>query len=176
MDFNSSNYLPNTEKRLARLREIIAGRPVAILVAGPSIAELEERIGELSQADICYFGMNNFLVQENHILKKIDKHFSVLIEGGGDKEILPIFDKVTSFLDRDDNNMLVSSLSNMERFLDKYDKKIICPHGTVVTDRTVPDNDRPLHFMFGIGNLTNTKYKRKKTASNLDFGFLALKC
>lgn len=149
MNFQSPCYLPNAEKRLARLRKIIAGRPVAILAAGPSIKELEEKIGELRYADVCYFGINNFFVQENHILKKINKRFSVLIEGGGDEEILPIFDKVTSFLDRDDNNMLVSSLSNLKRLFGKYDEKIFSPYYTGLADRTVPDNDRPLHFIVG---------------------------
>lgn len=46
MNFTSKEYLPNTEERIEHLREIIDERPVAILAAGPSIKELEERIGE----------------------------------------------------------------------------------------------------------------------------------
>ncbi len=146
-----SKILPNSEKRIEYLRRIINNRPVAILAAGPSIKELEDRIGELAQADICYFGINTFFVQENHILKKINRRFSVLFEGGDDRDILPILDNINSFLDRSDDNMLVSSLTNMDRFLDKYDKRLLSPHGTIITDRTVPDNDRPLHFMDGNG-------------------------
>src|SRR3989344_6230361 len=136
INFNSPNYLPNSEQRLEHLRRIINGRPVAILVAGPSISELEERIVELSQADICYFGLNNFFVQENHILKKINKHFSVLVESTDDskKDFSSAFDKIIDFLNRDDDNMLFSFFAdfnilgldfNLRKFLDKYDKKLL---------------------------------------------------
>jgi len=151
LNFSHPDYLPNSQERLEHICRIINGRPVAILAAGPSIKKLEERIEELRHADICYFGINDFFVQENHILKKINKNFSVLIEGGGDEEISLIYDKVVDYLNRNDDNFIISSLSNLQRFLPKYDQKIICPHGTVITDRTVPDNDRPLHFMFGNG-------------------------
>ncbi|MBI2064436.1 MAG: glycosyltransferase family 2 protein [Candidatus Yanofskybacteria bacterium] len=152
MNFESSDYLPNTEKRIAHLREIIAGRPVAILAAGPSIKELEERIDELRNTDICYFGINTFFVQENHILKKISKYFSVIIEATlikDDEDILPnIFDKVVSFLDRKDNNILVSSLTSLLQFSDKYDEKLLSP-SFVNGDRKIPNRDHPLHLING---------------------------
>jgi hypothetical protein len=78
MDFSSSVYLPNSEERIDALRKIIAGRPVAILAAGPSIENLERRIHELRHKDICYFGLNQFFVQETHILQKIEKKLSVV--------------------------------------------------------------------------------------------------
>lgn len=65
-------YLPNSKESINHLRRIINGRAVAILAAGPSIKELEERISELRHADICYFGFNQF-VQETHILLQIDR-------------------------------------------------------------------------------------------------------
>lgn len=152
MNFQSSDYLPDTEKRIARIREIIAGRPVAILAAGPSIKELEERISELRNADICYFGINTFFVQEDHILKKIGKSFSVIIEATlikDDKDTQPIiFEKVVSFLDRKDNNMLISSLTSLRPFLDKYDKKLLSPF-FVNDNRNIPNNDHPLHLING---------------------------
>ncbi len=56
MDFSSKEYLPCSEERIAHLREIIGGRPVAILADGPSVGELEKRIGELRGADGGYKG------------------------------------------------------------------------------------------------------------------------
>ncbi len=157
MNFNHSEYQSNAQNRIEHLREIIAGRPVAILAAGPSIAELEKRINELAQADICYFGMNVYFIHENHILKKINKRFSVVFKGG-DEGLPPILDGIINFLDRDDNNLLVSTFYksrfdllgpdfNLQKFLDKYNEKLLFPGGD--TDRTVPDNDRPLHFLPG---------------------------
>lgn len=159
MKFDSKEYLPNSEERLEHLRRIINGRPVSILAAGPSIKELEERVGELSEADICYFGINNFFVQEDNILKKINKRFSILIETPDNtgKGLSSIFDKVINFLDRNDNNMLVSSFTDfnlsdqdfdLKKFLDKYDKKILQP-GNGGADRTAPDIYHPLHFING---------------------------
>ncbi|OGN00830.1 MAG: hypothetical protein A3B91_02505 [Candidatus Yanofskybacteria bacterium RIFCSPHIGHO2_02_FULL_41_29] len=158
INFNSPNYLPNSEQRLEHLRRIINGRPVAILVAGPSISELEERIGELSQADICYFGMNNFFVQENHILKKIGKHFSLLVEAvdNTNKSFSLVFNRIIDFLDRSEDNMLVSSFTNFkisgpnfdfQKFLHKYNNKLLSPCG--VYDRTVPNDAQPLHLIHG---------------------------
>ncbi|OGM98928.1 MAG: hypothetical protein A2915_03110 [Candidatus Yanofskybacteria bacterium RIFCSPLOWO2_01_FULL_41_34] len=169
MYFNSPDNLPESEKkyeylhskeRIEHLRRIINGRPVAILAAGPSISELEARIEELSQTDICYFGMNFFFVQEDNILKKINKRFSVLTTGAN-KGLLHVyggaslFDRITDFLNRNDDNLLISSFYgnqlnllgphfNLQEFLDKYNNKLFFP--SYSTNRTVPDNNRPMHF------------------------------
>ena len=108
MYFESPDYLPHTEKRLNHLREIIAGRSVAILAAGPSINELEKRIEELRHSDICYFGMNSFLVLEDNILKKIDKRYSVIL-AGGNRGLPPLWNNIVDFLNRSEDNFYISS-------------------------------------------------------------------
>lgn len=159
MNFESPDYLTHTEKRLDHLRRLVAGRPVAILAAGPSVKELEKRIYELAQADICYFGINNFYVQEEHILKKINKHFSVLIESTDNTNgaFADVFNKVLGFLDRAEDGILVSFFNHfgvlgpdfdLKNFLNKYDHKLFSP-GNGGADRTVPNNSHPLHFING---------------------------
>lgn len=158
MNLTSKDYLPNSEKRIDHLRKIIAGRPVAILAAGPSIEELEERITELHHADICHFGLNSF-VQETHILQKIDKCYSVYADPCGENLVETIND-VIRFLERPDDNMLISTFGrnndifswlddefDLNRFLDVYNEKLV--FFGISHDRTVPNKDQPLHFISG---------------------------
>jgi len=158
MNFSSKDYLPNSEKRIEHLRKIIAGRPVAILTAGPSIKELENRISKLRHADICYFSFNSF-VQETHVLQKINKCYSVYADPCGENLPKTIND-VIRFLERPDDNMLISSFGrhndtfnwlnddfDLSRFLSVYDKKLI--FFSLSYDRTVPNKDQPLHFISG---------------------------
>lgn len=156
MNFTSKDYLPNSEKRIERLRRIIDGRPVAILAAGPSIKELEKRIGELRHADICYFGLNMF-TQETHILQQIKKHLSVFMCSSREG-ISGCIKSVINFLDRDEDNKFVCSFwrdtfglmdndFDLNQFLSKYDRKLI--FFSLSFQRTVPNSDNPLHFIVG---------------------------
>jgi len=155
MNFSFKEYLPDPESRIAYLRKIIDGRPVAILAAGPSIQELEARIGELRGADICYFGVNKFFVQESHILKQIDKHSSVVSCSG--REGMPeVIKAITDFLNRDEDNMFITSFwrdpfglldrsFNLDKFLDHYDNKLL--FFSLGPGRTFPSYGYPLHFI-----------------------------
>lgn len=157
MDFSSSFYLPNSEKRLEHLQEVINGRPVAILAAGPSINELENRISELNKADICYFGMNTFTVQENHILQKINKQFSLVL-AGANRGLPQVMPSIIDFLNRAKDNLFVSSFYesqfelfgtdfDLQGFLQKHDSKLLFPYGS--KNKNVPNNHYPLHFLSG---------------------------
>ncbi len=155
MNFTSKDYLPHSEKRINHLRKIIDGRPVAILAAGPSIKELERRISELRHADICYVGLNSFTVQETPILEQIGKHLSVVMCSS--REGIPRAIKdIIDFLNRDDDNMFVSSFwrdtfelmesdFDLNQFLSKYDRKLI--FFDLSWERTVPNSNHPLHFI-----------------------------
>ncbi len=160
MNFTSKVYLPDSESRIDHLRKIIAGRPVAILALGPSINELEKRIYELKNVDICYFCLNNFPVHETHILKKIDKHASVIMYSApeGMKEFIG---PIANFLDRDEDNMFISTFwrdafgllgsdFNLNQFIREYNNKLIffsLSHS--LSYRQLPDNNNPLHFNRG---------------------------
>ena len=157
MNFKSKDYLPNSEVRIEKLRKIIDERPVAILVAGLSIAELENRISELRRADICYFGLNNFFVQETHILQQIDRHMSVVM-CAAPRGIHDAIKAIFNFLNRDEDNMFISSLwadnfrlmdtsFSLNQFLDDYDRKLLFFSSGL--ERTIPNSNYPLHFIFG---------------------------
>lgn len=155
MNFTLKDYLPNSEQRIERLRKIVNGRPVAILAAGPSISELEDRIGELIDADICYFGLNNFSIAESKILQQIGKRFTVII-CGCPAELPNRIKDILSFLNRNENNMFISTFFNnafglmdkgfdLDNFISKYNKKLLFLG--ISKERTVPDSGYPLHFI-----------------------------
>lgn len=155
MDFTSKYYLPNSEVRIEKLRKIIDGRPVAILAAGPSITELENRISEFRHVDICYFGLNNFFVQETHILQQIDRHMSVVMCSS--REGIPeVIKSIFNFLNRDEDNMFISSFwrdtfelldtsFSLNQFLDTYGGKLL--FFSLGLERTIPNSNYPLHFI-----------------------------
>ena len=155
MNFASEDYLPNTRERVKRLQKIVAGRAVAILVPGPSIYELEHRIEELKDIDICYFGMNSYTVIETHILHKINKHFSAIMCSS--REGIPsVLNDIIDFLYRDEDNVFISSYFrdtfgllptyfDLQHLFDKQGDKFIFFNLDFVT--TVPNKDNPLLFM-----------------------------
>ena len=155
MNFKQREYLPDADRRIERFQKIVAGRPVAILAAGPSIYELEHRIEELRGADICYFGLNSYTVQETHILHRINKHFSVVMCSS--REGIPkTMNDIINFLDRDEDNVFISSFwrdtfqllldtgFNLQQFFDAYNQKLLFFNLTF--GGGVPNTNNPLHF------------------------------
>lgn len=154
LDFSPREYLARSRERVGHLRSIIDGRPVAILAAGPSIRQLEERIGELRDANVCFFGLNDFTVQETHILVRIARRFSVVMCSA--REHMPEYiGSIVDFLSREEDNMFVSSYwrntfelmgngFDLRTFLGKYDHKLL--FFGVVPRRDVPNSFHPLHF------------------------------
>jgi len=156
MDFSSKHYLENSKRRIDNLRQIVKGRRVAILAAGPSIYELEERITELRNADVCYFGMNSF-IQEKNILAKIDEHFSVFFRSCRDG-MQESIDYIAQFLKRYDHNIFISSFFrnafgqmdpafHIGEFLRDFDNQLL--FFDITYDRTCPNKKFPLHFISG---------------------------
>lgn len=58
---------------MTMLRNIINNRPVAILAHGASIVELENRIEELKDDNICFASFNYFPIMQDFILNKINR-------------------------------------------------------------------------------------------------------
>jgi len=164
MDF--SHYLPNTKERIERLRKVINKRPVAIILPGSSVRELEQRIKELEECDICYSSLNAFKVIEENILGKINRNFSIIMNSAE-----PWFDmnNIINFLERAENNIFISEKSSfqperaikgfdLDKFIRKYDEKIlfftsvvsstslIIKQGSVFL-RQSPSPKYPLHFI-----------------------------
>ncbi|MFC1933569.1 hypothetical protein ACFLXX_00245 [Chloroflexota bacterium] len=163
LDF--THYLPYTEERIEKLRQVINGRPVAILLQGPSIIQLEERISELRDCDICYAGLNDFGVIEERILEKINRHLSLfmcssLIDLRRQIENRNLFD----YLERQEENLLVSEKESfliqqlwqpfdLDEFVTKYDRRLLFFVSTFTFMKIqeglflpVPSIRYPLHF------------------------------
>lgn len=163
---NFKHYLPDTEERIKRLRQVINKRPVAIMLLGPSIKELEQRITELGDCDICYFGLNAFRAPERRILQKINRTCSVVmysaIRSGVDSRMGSVID----FLERQEDNIFVSERDSfhvlesaegfiLDEFIKKHDKKLLFFTGVPATSITMgsgislrtPSIEYPLHFL-----------------------------
>jgi len=162
---NFTHYLPNTEERLERLRLIINGRPVAIVLQGYSATTLEERITELKDCDICYASINYFWVIEKYILEKINRNLSIVMCAaalGLGTEI----SNIISFLERQELNLLFSVKMafhlaampqgfDLTRFMAKYDEGLLlfdcvypflCDEAPELFNR-FPSAEFPLHFV-----------------------------
>jgi hypothetical protein len=167
---NLAHYLPKTEERIERLRQIIKGRPVAIILQGFSARELEERIAELQDCDICYSSLNSFGVIEKYILQKIGHNCSIVMVSGPvgiDVEI----ENVINFLERPEDNMFISTRIcfdltghhkmpmphwfNAEEFIAKYNKRLlfndlvfpVFHHLAGAFFEQFPSEEFPLHFV-----------------------------
>jgi hypothetical protein len=167
---NLTHYLPNTGERIERLRQIVAGRSVAVVLQGFSARELEDRVTELRDCDICWSSLNSFGVIEQHILRKIDRRCSVIMVNGPvgiDVEIVNVID----FLERDENNLFISARLCFEltghhkvpmpdgfdvrKFIKKYDRKLLFNEfiypvfhdQAEVFFRHFPSEEFPLHFV-----------------------------
>ena len=127
-------YLANTPERIERLKELIRGRDVALLAHGPSIAGLEERIGELADRDVCYVSVNRFGVLESGILEKIGRLVEIVCPTNP-TEFQVQGDKIIEFLERDEDNMVISScygiaglpevLPSGMSFTEQFDEKLL---------------------------------------------------
>lgn len=172
---NFSHYLPHTEERIERLRRLINKRPVVIILHGPSVKELESRINELKDCDICYFGLNYFRGPEEHVLQKINRTYSVVMVSAilaGPHGVTNEVNYFVEFLERPEANMVISDGNSFRaleakgfdlgEFVKKYDNKILFFTGNPVSSITisssgdhwsngglflqVPSIEYPLHF------------------------------
>ena len=161
---NFTHYLPDTEERIERLRRVINKRPVAIILLGSSAAELEERITELDDCDICYCALNASRPIEKYILQKINRKLSVFMYSAIRTGVDSHMDETIEFLERPEDNIFIgarSSFRPLEReegfdfdeFIKKYDKKLLFFEATftsIIAKKElflrVPSIEYPLHF------------------------------
>lgn len=92
---------------MSRITDIIANRPVFILLHGKSIKQLEHHIVQLKDKPICYASVNYFTVMEERILSRIGERIS-LLWSSSPQNIEERMPAVNKFLGRKDNNMLLT--------------------------------------------------------------------
>ena len=153
---NFAHYLPNTEGRIERLRLIIDKRPAAIILYGPSVIELEERITGLKDCDMCYCAVNRFWIIEKYILGKINHNLSVVMCSADARgEAYGTMSRVVSFLERPEANMFISTRrafanAGANELIPRYDNKLLF-HKTAWGSGDplfgqVPNSEYPLHI------------------------------
>ena len=156
MNWDHKVYLPESEKRIEHLRDVVAGRPIAILASGPSISELESRISELKGLDICWFGFNTF-VHEKYILSKIGSQMDIYMDSC--RENIPMtMPEILEFLERGYPNLFISTFCrntfellgdrfNLPGFINRYSQSLLFFYLASTCD--VPSQENPLHFTEG---------------------------
>ena len=91
-----------------RLTDLIAGRPVVVLLHGKSVAILEEKISSLHGTDICYISLNNFSPVVRRILKPADLALDV-VYCSSELELPRRIDDVRRHLDERETNLLITT-------------------------------------------------------------------
>lgn len=146
MNFN--HYLPDTEQRIERLRNLIAGRTLMILLPGPSIKELSTYMPTLNKLDLCYATVNDYWVMEE-LYHPID----IVLRSAIECDVPCMRDY--AFLTRPQPNMLISEQAGyhernmpLAMFCQQYYDRLLW----FVADRTQfaltrPNPQFPLHFL-----------------------------
>lgn len=93
---------------MSRISDIVADRPVFVLLHGKSIKQLEYYMEKLKDKDICYTSVNNFNIMEHYILSKIGKRVSIIHCHSihGFERRTPA---IVEYLQRKDNNLLITT-------------------------------------------------------------------
>ena len=122
------------------LKNIINGRTVAIMIHGSSINELEKRILEFKDYDICWSSLGVFPMMEDFILSKINKKLEIVLDCATVAEsLLENYElnvrvpKLEPYLSREDKNIWITthglirdSVSKLyPHFLDLYGSKMV---------------------------------------------------
>lgn len=92
---------------MKRLKRIINNRPVAIMVHGKSISELENRIGEFKKFDLCWASINHFRLTET-IVEKIGEWLDIIYITSP-LRVLQNQYTIREFLDRKANNLWITT-------------------------------------------------------------------
>lgn len=133
---------------LDKLKQIINKRPVAIMLHGKSISELEKRVNEYKDLDVCWASMNLFPVMEEFILKKINKKLDIVLDCSTVSDsLLSNYEnncrqpRLEKFLSKEYNNLWVTTMGIIElysitmnkgNFIDTY------KHKTLIVDTIFP--------------------------------------
>lgn len=123
-----------------KISEIINNRPVALVLQGKSVNELESRIQEFKDLNICWVALGLFTTIEEFILSKINKQLEIVFDCATvpesrlysyeTNERLPRLDR---FLSRNTNNLWITSNGiirdtikglHQESFFNKHYNKI----------------------------------------------------
>lgn len=154
-EFDETYYLPNSLARIDEFARLVDGRDIAIIAHGPSLRELESRIGELEGQDIFYVTFNRFPQVEDRILSKIGRRLDAIMTGNP-RDFRDYEDRILEFCERPEKNLAILSsyaasgirFDRLEDrpFTELYDHKLLYFHSQYYYP---PVPSHPLHFQAG---------------------------
>ena len=139
-----------------RLEKVIRGRPVAIMLNGASIVELERHIESLAEHDICWASLGAFNMMEDFILSKIDKRLDIVFDCATVKskfsdnyEVNHRLPRLIEFLSRGDDNLWITTAGLIDKSISKYMPNMVTKYGRKIEriDKYAPDEKRIGQFM-----------------------------
>lgn len=154
--FHPYQYSTDIPARLGRLRRTIRNRDVFVLAHGPSVKDLEARIGEFAGRDICFMTGHSFAFFEAALLSKIDREVELVMVTNS-ATMSKYFDQVQSYVERGGNNMLLTGRHCLDlctvdgvdsaSFEKRFDEKLLM--FPTPGSFAVPTPSAPLSFPFG---------------------------
>lgn len=156
LSYKPELHLGNTPGRIEKLREIVGNRDVFIFCHGPSISSMDTCWPRFATHAPCLFSLNRFRVFESGFLSSTGDHLDVgmITHYRGIQQNI---DQITGFLDRDENNLLITSRWVLDRLGSqcptrqeleaRFDSKLLYFAGTHRLYPASPDS--PLRFILG---------------------------
>ena len=128
------------ETAAERLRRVIAGRTVGILLHGPSVETMRERVTEFADLDLSYTSLNLFRVMEEDVLSQIAKDLDFVM-CSSEEELPRRLHDIEEFLSRSPDKTLITSrlaLEGIGYLLERHRHQII-----FTTTPNVPREELP---------------------------------
>jgi tetratricopeptide (TPR) repeat protein len=147
-------YLPHTTTRLARLRRMVEGRDLLLLLQGPSFADFATHASEIRGHDFVTATLSSFPPIEDTLLKTTGRHADIVLLSHP-SSLRTWRNEVSRFLTRPAPTLLLttryalSSLADLgeseQDFIRLHDERLLYIHP--VDGPPLPS--RPLHFETG---------------------------
>lgn len=152
--FDRPEYLPETQLRLKRLRDIVAGRDVIAFAHGPSFSDFAVHMEAIADIDFATATLGSFPPVDEELMRRIGRRLDVLLLTPPNR-VRAWFTQLQAFLDRPSPNMLITSRHAMSvlvelgqsesDFVERHDRRLMYIH----PDGGPPLPSRPMHFEHG---------------------------
>ena len=106
--YDRTMYSANMPEKIRRLKNIIRGRDVAVLMHGPSMETLAESIPRFAGRDVCFMSAHSFALFENTMLNNIGSEVELAVVSNP-LSMANHFDQVQEFVGRQTQNMLLTN-------------------------------------------------------------------
>jgi len=125
-----------------RLRHIVEGRTIGVLLHGNSITELQNRITEFQDLDLCWCSLNLFRVMEQKILGQINQELS-FVYCSSPEELPRRLEDLEGFLSRSEAKLLITTfkaMGGLGHFVGKFRNQILFIEEPDVPRKQLPNS------------------------------------